>query len=474
MRSARARRARLFAVIAILALAAGTPGSEAASGRGRELWLARYDGPAHDSEYVSDVAVGPDGAIVFVTGSSLGATSGLDYRTIAYEAATGSEIWTRHYNGPGDSTDYGGGVVLSPDGATVFVTGTSDGSSSDYATIAYDASTGTRRWVARYDGGDTDSLRAQEVSPDGNLVFVTGQSITREGSGGDTYATVAYDASTGEQVWVRRYDVAGNDYDIATALDVSPDGSAVFVTGISKRWSSRGNDYTTLAYDASTGAKLWLQRYDGPRHVTDEASDLDVSPDGSVVFVTGTSLGWPDWNGTYATVAYDAATGTRLWVRRYDGPANGDDVAIALEASPDGSDLFVTGRSEGATAGSTEYATVAYDAGTGAKLWHRRYTGGHWRDSAIVSALGVSPDGSTVVVTGTSYGPTSYNDYATVAYDASSGKRLWWQRYNGRENDADHAWALAVSPDGSAVYVTGSSIGRRVQSDYATLAYRIA
>jgi len=194
------------------------------------------------------------------------------------------------------------------------------------------------------------------------------------------------------------------------------------------------------------------------------------------VFVTGTTttLRSAGWRGNYATAAYDPSTGAELWVSRYDGPANGSDVAVGIEVSPDGSAVFVTGTSERSTTGSTDYATIAYEASTGAKLWHRRYTGGPWRDSNTASALGISSDGAELVVTGTSYDPASYDDYATVAYDASTGHRLWWKRYNGHANDSDRSWAIAVDPDGSAVYVTGSSIGRQVQSDFATLAYRTA
>jgi Tol biopolymer transport system component len=80
--------------------------------------------------------------------------------------------------------------------------------------------------------------------------------------------------------------------------------------------------------------------------------------------------------------------------------------------SPDGSQVFVTGSSEGSTS-SDDYASVAYDATTGATLWVKRYTrpGGDY-----ATALGMSPDGSQVFVTGESYGSTSYEDYATVAY----------------------------------------------------------
>src|SRR5207244_2654437 len=109
-----------------------------------------------------------------------------------------------------------------------------------------------------------------------------------------------------------------------------------------------------------------------------------------------------------------ASTGHRLWVRRYNGPANGYDIPVALGVSPDGSMVFVTGTSD-APWSAEDYATVAYDASRGARLWLRRYDGpGNGYDAA--TALGVSPDGSRVFVTGNSFGSGSGSDYATVAY----------------------------------------------------------
>ena len=139
-------------------------------------------------------------------------------------------------------------------------------------------------------------------------------------------------------------------------MGVSPDGSTVVVTGTSIG-PTYTPDYVTVAYDASTGAELWVKRYNGPRH-RDEATALGVSPDGYTVFVTGFST-VRRADGDYATVAYDAATGARLWLRRYDGPGNGYDAATALGVSPDGSRVFVTGNSFGSGSGS-DYATVAY------------------------------------------------------------------------------------------------------------------
>jgi hypothetical protein len=111
----------------------------------------------------------------------------------------------------------------------------------------------------------------------------------------------------------------------------------------------------------------------------------------------------------------------------YDAVKNYDE-ARALGISPDGSTVYVTGASFGSTS-SFDYATVAYDTSTGAKLWAERYDGsGSSSTGDQATALRVSPDGSSVYVTGGSTGPTTSEDYATVAYDASTGASLWVKR----------------------------------------------
>jgi hypothetical protein len=141
-----------------------------------------------------------------------------------------------------------------------------------------------------------------------------------------------------------------------------------------------------------------------------------VTPDGSAVFVTGESTGSTS-TGDYATVAYRAFTGARTWARRYDGPANDVDAATAIGVKPDGSEVFVTGESIKARSRLFDYFTVAYDASTGDRRWSQRYDG-PGNDYDVPGALAVSPDGAAVFVTGYSVGSTSHDDYATVAYGA--------------------------------------------------------
>jgi outer membrane protein assembly factor BamB len=430
-----------------------TAAAPASTSSGERLWAAQYNGSGNRNDFAAALGLSPDGSTVFVTGSSFIAGSREDYATIAYDSATGTELWASFYDGPGDfyDSDYAQALGVSPGGSMVFVTGQSDGgapSSSDYATIAYDAATGAELWASRYNGphDDTDSARALGVSADGSTVFVTGYSD--EGEADENYATVAYEAATGNQLWASRYDGPLHSSDIAWALGTSPDSSMVYVTGES----------ATIAYDATTGTRVWIARY---MDLDDQALALGVSPDGSAVFVTGT-------DGGYATMAYDAATGAKLWHSRFDGPGNGTDVAYALETSPDGSAVFVTGVSD--LFGPSDFATIAYDTATGAELWASRYDGPA-NGSDFASDLGASPDGSAVFVTGSSDVDADSTDYATIAYDMETGAKMW-RRLDGRQK-YDGASALGVSPDGSTVYVTGRLQAKWISGrfDYATMAF---
>jgi len=178
--------------------------------------------------------------------------------------------------------------------------------------------------------------------------------------------------------------------------------------------------------------------------------------------VTGGSVGSRNFSD-YASVAYDASTGAKFWIKRFDGPG----FATAVATSPEGSKIFVTGSSSG-VGGSYDYGTVAYDVSTGATVWAMHYDSEGREDDAI--SVGVSPDGSKVFVTGTSFTMESGSDYATLAYDASTGAKLWVKRFNSSANDEEDAYSLAVSPDGSKVFVTGDTF-TKTSFDYATLAY---
>ena len=131
--------------------------------------------------------------------------------------------------------------------------------------------------------------------------------------------------------------------------------------------------------------------------------------------------------------------------------------------------MFVTGSSYGKTS-TGNYTTIAYNASTGAALWQQQYIGPDVNSEA--RSVAVSPDGTFVYVTGVSYAPGALNDYATIAYDAATGAQQWVRRYNGPVSNNDGASSVAVSPVTGAVYVTGESMGKSGSEDYLTIGYK--
>ena len=107
---------------------------------GIEQWVAYYDGPAQDYDVVSAIAVDDEGG-VYVTGTSTGSGTRLDYATIKYDS-TGIEQWVERYNGPGNHYDGASAIALDNMGH-IYVTGYSYdlANNIDYVTIKY-ATTG--------------------------------------------------------------------------------------------------------------------------------------------------------------------------------------------------------------------------------------------------------------------------------------------------------------------------------------------
>ena len=68
--------------------------------------------------------------------------------------------------------------------------------------------------------------------------------------------------------------------------------------------------------------------------------------------------------------------------------------------------------------------------------------------------IALSPDGSKVFVTGASPG-LSVTQGVTVAYDATTGTQQWVAQYDGPAHLGDIDLGVAVNPAGTRVFVTG-------------------
>ncbi|MBI1804391.1 MAG: SBBP repeat-containing protein [Ignavibacteria bacterium] len=415
---------------------------------GTEQWVARLDGSGNAGDYPSSLSVDASGN-AYVVGFSDGGSTGNDFDVVKYNTS-GAKQWNDRYNGPGNTFERATALATDNSG-NIYVAGQSDGllTAADFVTIKYDAS-GNQLWTARYNGaGNTYDYATAIVIDNSGDVYVTGYSDA-------DYLTVKYDA-LGAQQWAARYNGPGNSTDFATAIAVN--GSGVYVTGRSYG-SGSSYDYATIKYNAATGNALWIARYDGPGNADDYASAIALDNSGNI-YVTGTSGIYPD--NDFATVKYNSG-GTEQWVSRYNGPGNSDDQSVAIGVQTSGK-VIVAGSSFG-SAGSYDFATIAYNSSDGGFAWLDRYDGAG-NSADFVSAMKIGSDDNIVIVG--SSGTSSALNYATVKLDAS-GSRKWSAEYNGSSNDADAANAVAINNAGE-VFVTGYSYRTRALSDIVTVKY---
>ena len=209
--------------------------------------------------------------------------------------------------------------------------------------------------------------------------------------------------------------------------------------------ASNGTNFGTAKF-ASTGALLWTAQYDGPAGGNDVAIALGVDSAGNV-FVAGTSDGGATGNN-FALIKYNPG-GSQSWAARYN--SFGADTAQDLALGPDG-DIYVVGDSPGAGSGR-DIVTVKFSP-AGTVLWAARYNGPAKLDDTA-RRIAVATNGNVYVV-GTTTGSPSFNkqDYLTLSYDAN-GTLRWQDTFNGPDNSADFVTALAVQ--GISIFVAGSS-----------------
>jgi hypothetical protein len=312
-------------------------------------------------------------------------------------------------------------------------------------------------WVRRYNGSGNGSDHGMAMAvDDSGYVYVSG-SVFMSGSGYD-YGTIKYYPS-GDTAWVRTYNGPGDSSD--GAMDIAVDDSGyVYVTGQSFG-SGTDYDYATVKYKPN-GDTAWVRRYDGPENTGDCAMAIAIDGSGNVC-VTGFGVCWSEHPWDYVTIKY-YPNGDTAWVRGYNGAGDGSDKAVDIATDGSGN-VYVTGESYG---GGTDfdYCTIKYDA-SGTEVWAKIYNGpGNDYDNATAIAV----DGSgNVYVTGQSNGNATGSDYATIKY-YPSGDTAWVRRYDGPASGSDCARAVAAD-DSGFVYVTGYSDSTSTYQDYLTIKY---
>lgn len=367
----------------------------------------------------------------------------------------------------------------------------------------------TPSWGAQYNGpsGGTDNGRQIVMNKKNNTVYVTGISESKRNNGDIT--TISYDAATGRQNWVQRYNGTGNANDYPYSITIS-DSDYVYVAG--RSMATNGNyDYVVVKYD-SLGNQKWAARYDGPNHLNDEANDVKVDASGNV-YVTGGTEGL----FVISTIKYDAG-GNLKWVVNYDNlPTPTTDPALGKEegnslALDGAGNIYLTGVSgdmllikynDLVDANGIQYVTRA---------WVRTVVGGSEGrkilfDGTSVIATGwggitvkynslgelvwtaprptataafwdmILDAGGNAYITGTTGAVNGKEDFATAKIIGSTGGLEWISTFDGSFHDIEIGRSIALDALGN-VFITGRSVindgTRNGQVVFAILKYNNA
>ncbi|HYF33773.1 MAG TPA: hypothetical protein VD994_00675, partial [Prosthecobacter sp.] len=340
------------------------------------------------------IALTPDGGVV-ITGYITKSDKKMDAVTVKYDAS-GNLAWSGTFNGTLGGSDYGQSVAVDASG-NVFVSGASVNSTIDAMILKYDGATGVRVWDKTYDGGKPDAAVAIKIDSEGNPV-ISGYSQQATFD----FMTARYASADGSLIWMDLLDGPASSSDMAWDFALT-DGKRPIVTGTSYPQNGIYDGYTfTYNCPCSTDPVAWAQRYEGPAGKLDQFLSIGTDMFGNPV-VTGYSQ---NANGTLdtQTIKYAAADGSILWQKRYNGPADSNDVPRQILVDPAGN-IFISG-----------YTTTSGGA-TGS--WVTRYVA---TEPASVTAQ---------VITFLQPPPQGVADTLTLTATASSGLPVQYEVVSG-------------------------------------------
>ena len=407
------------------------------SSEGALLWTAAYNGPGDNIDRSTGVAANDQGS-VYVTGACYGTTAMEDALVLKY-GADGTELWAARYDE--GTNEYIRNLTLDSMG-NIYVTAGSDVSAM---TLKY-TQDGTALWLGRYWTGYYGAMEDVCLDDSGN-VYVVGTTVQEDDEWSSDIIVIKY-TSDGSPVWIRTFNGTASGMDNGRCLAL--DGQGNLYVGGDSDGGATSTDYILFKY-TTNGDSVWLRRYNGPVSGGESLPRISVDSGGYVV-VTGRGEG-QDTNMDIVTVKY-APDGSEQWSARYNGTANGNDVASDI-AIDDSGFVYVTGFTQ--TTVNHDMVTIKYTP-DGTCLWVKDYNGpGDGFDGSVAMVIDTT---GNIVVLGESLGLGTQDDLVLIKYNPN-GEISWLARYDGATSGEDIPRGMAIDHDGN-IYVTGSCAGGAV------------
>ena len=375
----------------------------------------------------------------------------------AYDPHTGQVLWTAQIDDPDSQTFFGVLAGERANGSELVLAGLDAGNfgarsialavvdTNDGATLSYTE--------VLQPQGPALGVADAALSPDGSRAYVLVQ--RGEASAGlfeeEFNALVfAFDVVQGTLLWERDLSPQPDSFVSATSLAVDPAGERVYALSGHNGSAVRG--LQTDALDASTGAVLWSQVFQGASLLGvgqsfEQAGSLLLSPAGDSVFVCGETFdgdaiahpSLPPPAGLGVILSYAASSGAPQWEFSWSGSDPGRNAFRELAIDAAGSTLYAAGG-----AGFDDYGeqsrslALALDVATQAVQWVHLSPA---TTSETYRFLSLSPGAEKLYVGGphgnlfplaNPFDP-SYEHLNLRCLEASSGATVWEARTEGEE-----------------------------------------
>lgn len=261
-----------------------------------------------------DIALDNSGNVI-VGGKQHVSGGNNDFIALKYDPA-GNLLWSRTWDRSG-GWDEPARITIDLNDDIYLAGFTKEPNDNDNAVLVKFDTAGNLLWWRMWDGPDQMDEGARDIASDADGNVYVG--LTSVGPTSEDWVVLKYRA-TGELLWERWLDFAGEGNDVLLSLSLHPSGGIV-ATGYSyllPTWDPVKFD-VIVARVSSDGDSLWALKYNGPWGLEDAGFDVETDTAGNA-FVVGYVSDSTDKN--CLLLKFDSA-GALTWTWDFPKPENG-------------------------------------------------------------------------------------------------------------------------------------------------------
>ena len=286
-------------------------------------------------------------------------------------------------------------------------------------------------------------------------VYVTGY-VYDNAKQRNSIITIKHDGITGNIIWTKKVDDYRESKGYGIALD---EAQNVYVGGYITGEKNK-KDFLAIKYDLD-GNREWLNTSNFSRFIEDDVA-TDILVDEGFVYLMGYAYQGPDYMNDLLLVSYEksgAFSSSRFYKKTNTDEYPTGFAFANLSRSPiTKSRTVVIGHSDNpANNNVSDILTICFnnDMMTNV-LWSDVYNNDIYNGNDIATAVTANKQGTQIYVTGYSENGSTGKDFVTIKYRVSEKNREWvnFFDYPSKTPGNDRASSVLIKED--SLYVTGS------------------